>query len=79
MFNKHGYAGELGDKLSVYILLIIYVHSFTKYLIIHTSLTEQYVLLHCLSLCMQEKGSQVLIYRQMSRILDILEDYCLLR
>lgn len=28
---------------------------------------------------MKEKGSRVLIFSQMSRVLDILEDYCLFR
>ena len=28
---------------------------------------------------MREKGSRVLIFSQMSRVLDILEDYCLFR
>ena len=28
---------------------------------------------------MKEKGSRVLIFSQMSRMLDILEDYCLFR
>jgi SWI/SNF-related matrix-associated actin-dependent regulator of chromatin subfamily A member 5 len=28
---------------------------------------------------MNEKGSRVLIFSQMSRMLDILEDYCLFR
>jgi SNF2 family DNA or RNA helicase len=28
---------------------------------------------------MNEKGSRVLIFSQMSRVLDILEDYCLFR
>jgi len=50
-FNEYGYAGKLGDKLGVYILLIIYVRSFAKWLIIHTSSMERYVLLHCFSLC----------------------------
>jgi hypothetical protein len=35
-FNEHGYAGKLGDKLGVYILLIIYARRFAKWLIIHT-------------------------------------------
>ena len=28
---------------------------------------------------MKEKGSRVLIFSQMSRVLDILEDYCMFR
>jgi hypothetical protein len=28
---------------------------------------------------MKEKGSRILIFSQMSRMLDILEDYCLFR
>ena len=28
---------------------------------------------------MKEKGSRVLIFSQMSRVLDILEDYCMYR
>jgi hypothetical protein len=49
-FNEHGYASKLGDMLGVYILLIIYVRSFAKWLVIRTSSMERYVLLYCLSL-----------------------------
>lgn len=37
------------------------------------------VILDKLLKSMKEKGSRVLIFSQMSRILDILEDYCLFR
>lgn len=37
------------------------------------------VILDKLLKSMKEKGSRVLIFTQMSRILDILEDYCLFR
>lgn len=37
------------------------------------------VILDKLLQSMKEKGSRVLIFTQMSRILDILEDYCLFR
>jgi SWI/SNF-related matrix-associated actin-dependent regulator of chromatin subfamily A member 5 len=37
------------------------------------------VILDKLLASMKEKGSRVLIFSQMSRILDILEDYCLFR
>lgn len=37
------------------------------------------VILDKLLASMKEKGSRVLIFTQMSRILDILEDYCLFR
>ena len=37
------------------------------------------VILDKLLASMKEKGSRVLIFGQMSRVLDILEDYCLFR
>lgn len=37
------------------------------------------VILDKLLKSMKEKGSRVLIFSQMSRVLDILEDYCLFR
>ena len=37
------------------------------------------VILDKLLKSMKEKGSRVLIFSQMSRMLDILEDYCLFR
>jgi len=37
------------------------------------------VILDKLLASMKEKGSRVLIFSQMSRVLDILEDYCLFR
>lgn len=37
------------------------------------------VVLDKLLKAMKEKGSRVLIFSQMSRVLDILEDYCLFR
>jgi SWI/SNF-related matrix-associated actin-dependent regulator of chromatin subfamily A member 5 len=37
------------------------------------------VILDKLLSSMKEKGSRVLIFSQMSRVLDILEDYCLFR
>jgi len=37
------------------------------------------IILDKLLASMKEKGSRVLIFSQMSRVLDILEDYCLFR
>ena len=37
------------------------------------------VILDKLLKSMKEKGSRVLIFSQMSRVLDILEDYCMMR
>jgi SNF2 family DNA or RNA helicase len=37
------------------------------------------VILDKLLKSMKEKGSRILIFSQMSRMLDILEDYCLFR
>ena len=37
------------------------------------------VILDKLLKSMKEKGSRVLIFSQMSRVLDILEDYCMFR
>ena len=37
------------------------------------------LILNKLLASMKEKGSRVLIFSQMSRVLDILEDYCLFR
>ena len=37
------------------------------------------IILDKLLASMREKGSRVLIFSQMSRVLDILEDYCLFR